>query len=89
MISMQQQKSTSKFSRIDYVQVGLTSKNAFKSVRRTGQQVEVVIGDHSGSLHLFILRTDSNQIETVFTTLPGKHSLQKHKYHLLLVKFLD
>lgn len=68
--SMQQQQ-TSKLSRIDYVQVGLTSKNAFKTIRRNGQQVEVVIGDHSGSLHLLSLRTDSNQIETVFKTLPG------------------
>lgn len=68
---MQHNQAKSKFSRIDYIQVGLTSKNAFKIVRQSGQQVEVVIGDHSGSLHLLSLRTDSNQTETVFKTLPG------------------
>lgn len=72
-----QNQQNSKFSRIDYIQVGLTSKNAFKLVRGGGggggglQTAEVVIGDHSGSLHLLSLRTDSNQTETVFKTLPG------------------
>ena len=68
---MQHQHQESNYSRVDYVQVGLTSKNAFKMIGRSGPHVEVVIGDHSGSLHLFTLRADSNQIETVFKTLPG------------------
>lgn len=63
------------FSRVDYLQVGLTSKNSFKLIRKSNESIDVAIGDHSGSLQLFTLQSDSNQVETIFKTLPGKLNL--------------
>lgn len=65
-----------KFSRLDYIQVGLTSKNTFRSLHKAvGQETaDLVIGDHAGSVHSFSVRSDSNQIETIFRTLPGPNS---------------
>lgn len=56
--------------------MGLTSKNTFRSLHKAdGQEpADIVIGDHAGSVHSFSLRTDSNQIETIFKTLPGPNS---------------
>lgn len=64
-----------KFTRLDYAQVGLTSKQCFQLIRHQGGDdhlAQVVIGDHSGSVHSFTLKTDSNKIDTEFKTLPGK-----------------
>lgn len=73
----------STFTRIDYLQVGLTSKNALKVVRNGDQIVDVAIGDHSGSLQLLTLRTDSNQVETMFKTLPGLFFYKINLYYLI------
>ncbi len=66
-----------KLNRIDYTQVGLTSKNSFKVIK-TGIALNIgsgtvaaVVGDHSGSVHCFTLRPDSSNVETIFKTLPG------------------
>lgn len=60
------------FTRIDYIQVGLTSKNSLKLIRKISPQIfEIAIGDYSGSLHYFLININTNQAETIFKTLPG------------------
>lgn len=62
------------FSRVDYSQIGLTSKNCLQFIRKTSSNsYELVVGDHSGSLHYFNLDISNHRIETIFKTLPGFH----------------
>ncbi|KAF7495980.1 Bardet-Biedl syndrome 7 protein [Sarcoptes scabiei] len=63
------------FSRVDYSQIGLTSKNCLQFIRKTSSNsYELVVGDHSGSLHYFNLDISNHRIETIFKTLPGPNS---------------
>ena len=65
----------SSFTRFDYIQVGLTSRNAMKLIRKLSPQLfEIAIGDHSGSLHYFSINMDKNQANTIFKTLPGPNA---------------
>nr|XP_046908683.1 Bardet-Biedl syndrome 7 protein-like [Dermatophagoides farinae] len=67
--------SSSSFTRFDYIQVGLTSRNAMKLIRKLSPHLfEVAIGDHSGSLHYFSINMDKNQADTIFKTLPGPNA---------------
>ncbi|RWS26652.1 hypothetical protein B4U80_03066 [Leptotrombidium deliense] len=68
----------SKLNRLDFMQVGLTSKNAL-SVLDPGYaedsgEITAVVGDHSGSVHCFQIRENSMETETVFKTLPGPNA---------------
>ncbi|CAG2114680.1 unnamed protein product, partial [Medioppia subpectinata] len=70
---------SNKLNRIDYTQVGLTSKNSFKLIKQgvvgaDNGTIAAVVGDHSGSVHCFTLRPDSSNIDTVFKTLPGPNA---------------
>ena len=76
-----------KLNRIDYLQTGLTSKNSlkvFKSSLIDDRTITAVIGDHSGSIHCFSIKTDSNNVNTIFKTLPG---LRQIVNQLLIVNF--
>lgn len=72
----------SKLNRIDYTQVGLTSKNVLKSIKVNIEDsleegaIVAVVGDHAGSIHCFALMPDSNNIETIFKTLPGNKDIK-------------
>ncbi|CAG2166581.1 unnamed protein product [Oppiella nova] len=70
---------SNKLNRIDYTQVGLTSKNSFKLIKQgiaspDNGTIAAVVGDHSGSVHCFTLRPDSTNIDTIFKTLPGPNA---------------
>ena len=65
-----------KLSRIDYCQVGLTGKNTLRVLDSALNEnnalamVTAVIGDQSGLLHCFNLRSDSGSIDTIHQTYP-------------------
>ncbi|KAI1303141.1 Bardet-Biedl syndrome 7 protein [Halotydeus destructor] len=70
----------SPLNRIEYFQVGLTSKNVLRILDSTqyndGQVVAVtaVIGDHNGILHCFGIRSDSSHVETIHQTMPMENA---------------
>lgn len=65
-------------NRIDYLQVGLTSVNTLKVINIASidnQLTELaVIGDHTGSIHCFSIKTDSSNVNTIFKTLPAPNA---------------
>ncbi|XP_054159812.1 Bardet-Biedl syndrome 7 protein-like [Oppia nitens] len=70
---------SNKLNRIDYTQVGLTSRNSFKLIKYgivspDSGLFAAVVGDHSGSVHCFTFRPDSANIDTIFKTLPGPNA---------------
>lgn len=70
-----------KLHRVDYLQVGLTNKNTLRIIDsvtyENGQIVAVtaVVGDQSGSLHCFGIRSDSSHVETIHQTPPEANSM--------------
>ncbi|RWS16252.1 hypothetical protein B4U79_07615 [Dinothrombium tinctorium] len=67
-----------KLNRVDFTQVGLTSKNALVVLEpgfiESDGDVIAAIGDHSGSVECFSIREQSFNCDTIFKTLPGPNA---------------
>lgn len=61
------------FNRIDYNQIGLTSANTLKAID-FNSNVLVCVGDYTGSVDCFLIKTSDQSTDTLFKTLPNANS---------------